>query len=68
MRRRGKLGDNFDLYPPKSQPSQNSYTPGGNRKDTPFECGKEKAFDTTCDEGEGDLGGQIEMNILQQEG
>ena len=34
----------------------------------PFECGKEKAFDTTCDKGEGDLGGQIEMNILQQEG
>jgi len=26
---RGKLGDNFNLYPPKTQPSQNSYTPRG---------------------------------------
>ena len=26
---RGKLDDNFDLYPPKTQPSQNSSTPRG---------------------------------------
>ena len=26
---KGNLGDNFDLYPPKTQPSQNSYTPRG---------------------------------------
>ena len=30
---REKLGDNFDLYPPKIQSGQNSYTPGVQYKD-----------------------------------